>query len=392
MAVMAFVDVIIVLLLIGALARGVELGFVRQLLSTAGFFGGLLLGAFIEPHTIHLAHTPGTRILVTLASTLGTAFIVLLITELLGMRLKMELLFREELNRFDNALGASIAVISSLALVWLSAAALSALPYPELQAGIHKSKIITRLNGSLPPAPSLIADIGHLIAPNGFPNVFIGGEPNASTAESPTPAELANAVTKDKASVVKIQGEGCGGIVEGSGFVVGANLVATNAHVVAGINQPYVTDEKGTRRATPIWFDPDLDFAVLEVNQLAGPALTFRSDDIAHGTKGGVLGYPGGGPFTADVAAILEEFTAVGRNIYNEGRTTRYVYMVQATVVPGNSGGPLVDLNGDVMGVVFAASVSHDGTGYVLSTPQVLEEINQARASDTPVSTGACAE
>ena len=389
---MAIVDLIIILVLIGAIARGLELGLVRQLLSTVGFFGGLLIGASIEPHTVTLVHSPSARIIVTLATTLGTGMLLLLIAELIGLKLKQELLFCEQLNRVDNGLGAAIAVVSSLALVWLSVAAITALPYPGLQDNVHKSRIISYLDKSLPPAPTFIADIGRLIAPNGFPNVFIGGEPGTSSATPPTPAELAAAVARDKASVVKVSGDGCGGIVEGSGFVVSSNLVVTNAHVVAGIARPYVTDGGGRHQATPIWFDPNLDLSVLRVNQLVGQPLSFRSADITHGTKGGILGYPGGGPFTSDTAAVLDEFTAVGRNIYNEGRTTRDVYQVQGTVVPGNSGGPLVDLDGNVMGVIFAASVSYDGTGYALSTPQVLNEINQAKAMNTPVVTGACAE
>jgi S1-C subfamily serine protease len=388
---MTLIDIAIVLLLLGAAARGLELGFVRQLLSTAGFFGGLVLGALIEPHTVALAHTPTARIVVTLLTTLGTALLLLLIAELIGLRLKQELLFRQQLNHVDNALGAGLAIASSLALVWLSSAAITALPYPQLQTSVRDSKIISALNRTLPPAPTLIADIGHLIAPNGFPNVFIGQEPPASTATPPTPAELAAAVAHDQASVVKIEGEGCGGIVEGSGFVVGADLVATNAHVVAGIPQPYVLDGHGKHYATPVWFDPNLDFAVLRVSNLAGLPLDFRSAAVNHGTKGGVLGYPEGGAFAAESAAVLEEFTAVGRNIYNQGQTTRDVYMVESTVVPGNSGGPLVDLDGNVMGVVFAASLSHDQTGYVLSAPQVLNEISQARLQRDAVGTGACA-
>ena len=82
---------------------------------------------------------------------------------------------------------------------------------------------------------------------------------------------LQSAVAKDDASVVKIEGLGCGGLVEGSGFDVGSDLVATNAHVVTGIAHPYVIDSNGTHSASLIWFDPNLDFAVLQV-----PGLTDR--------------------------------------------------------------------------------------------------------------------
>ena len=389
---MNLIDVLIILLIIGALIRGQELGFVRQLFSTVGFFSGLLIGALLEPHLVGLVHSPLSRLILTLAVTLGLALIMLSVGEFIGMQVKQKLQFRHELNHVDNSFGAGLAGISLLVLVWLSAAILVTLPYQNIQSSIRDSKIISLLDRDLPPAPNIIADIGHLIAPNGFPQVFIGVEPSPSTATPPTPAALAAAVNRDRASVVKVEGQGCGGIVEGSGFVVGSNLVVTDAHVIAGIFQPYVIDANGTHKATPIWFDPNLDLAVLRIANLAGGALSFDVNAVSHGTQGGVLGYPGGGSFTADTAAVLDEFTAIGRNIYAQGSTQRDVYSIAANVIPGNSGGPLVNLNGNVIGVVFAASTEYNGVGYALSVPQVVHEVNQARALNHTVSTGSCAQ
>ena len=389
---MNFIDVLIVILILGALVRGQELGFVRQLFSTVGFFGGLILGALLEPHVIGIAHTPVTRLIITLTATLGTALILLSIGEFLGVVIKQKLQFKDGINLLDNIFGALLAGASLLVLVWLSVAILVQLPYPELQSSVRGSKVVSLLNKDLPPAPNIIADIGHLIDPNGLPDVFIGAEPSPQTANLPAPADLAAAVNADRESVVKVEGQGCGGIVEGSGFVVDTNLVATNAHVVAGITNPFVTDDRGTHKAVTIWFDPNLDFAVLRVQDLAGPPLVFNTKPVTHGTQGGVLGYPGGGPFKADSAAILDEFTAVGRNIYNEGSTERDVYSINSTVVPGNSGGPLVGTDGRVMGVVFATSTTYNNVGYALSIHQVIDELTQAKANGQEVTTGSCAE
>lgn len=378
--------------LVGALIRGQELGFVRQLFSTVGFFIGLLLGALLEPHVVQLAHSSTSRLILTLLTTLGCAFFLLFTGEIIGIIIKQRLQLKHGLNHVDNSLGAGLAGISILAVVWLGAAVLVALPYVGLQSGIRSSRIISLLDRNLPPAPNLIADIGHLIAPNGFPDVFIGLEPAPGTAPLPTPASLVPAVNKDRASVVQIEGDGCGGVVEGSGFVVSGNLVATNAHVVAGIAHPYVIDGNGTHLATAIWFDPNLDFAVLRVNNLRGGPLVLDTNVIPHGTAGGVLGYPGGGPFSASTAAVLDEFTPRGRNIYNQGSTQRDVYSIEANVVPGNSGGPLVNTNGDVIGVVFAASTMYNDVGYALSMPQIVNEIDHAKAVDRPTSTGSCTQ
>jgi S1-C subfamily serine protease len=110
------------------------------------------------------------------------------------------------------------------------------------------------------------------------------------------------------------------------------------------------------------------------------------------GTPAAVLGYPGGGPFNAGPAAVLDEFEASGHNIYDSGVTLRSVYEIQATVIPGNSGGPLVGVNGEVIGVVFAESTTYNHVGYALTMSKVISEIKQASNNQQTVSTGACAE
>lgn len=387
------IDGLIIFFALSSLLRGREIGFVRQFGSTAGFFAGLFLGAWLQPRTVRLAHSSLDRTLVTLLTTLGCAFILMTAGEYLGVYLKRKL-SRKRVNVFDNWLGAGLGVISLVLSAWLIAAILGPLPFPSLQTALRDSRIISTLNRRLPPAPSLIAGLGHLIDPNGFPQVFVGGEPSPPPAINlPSGSDLSAAVSRDQASVVKVEGQGCGGIIEGSGFVVRPNEVATNAHVVAGIREPYVHDSNGWHRTSVIWFDPNLDFAVLRVSGLAGPPLTVANARVADGTPAAVLGYPGGGPFTANPAAVLDELTATGRNIYGQGDTSRNIYEVQASVIPGNSGGPLIDVDGKVIGVIFAESETYQGVGYALtSNGQVINTINQATVRDQVVGTGQCAE
>ncbi|HET7320637.1 MAG TPA: MarP family serine protease [Candidatus Saccharimonadales bacterium] len=386
------VDVLIIIFIISALFRGKEIGFVQQLFSTVGFFGGLLLGAALEPHTVRLVHSALSRTFVTLATTLGCAFVLLVVGEYVGITLKHKVQAKR-INAADNFFGSLLSAASFLVAIWLGAAILTSLPYPGFQQSIKASRIISTLTHKLPAAPGIISDFGHLIDPNGFPDVFIGNEPNPpDKINLPSSSALAAAVTKDKASVVKIEGQGCGGIVEGSGFVVGNNLVATNAHVVAGINHPYVQDANGTHSAVAVWFDPNLDFAVLRVSNLAGGPLVISSANVSNDTPAAVMGYPGGGGFDAEPASVLDQFTAVGRNIYNSGHTERDVYEIAADIIPGNSGGPLVAKDGTVIGVIFAQSTSYNHVGYALTTAQISSEINQAAAQNQAVSTGNCAE
>jgi S1-C subfamily serine protease len=386
------VDIVIILIFLSALLRGRELGLVRQLSSAIGFFGGLFIGAMIEPGIVTHAHSQMSRTLLTLLVIFGCSMICLTIGEYFGVYVKARLR-GIGLNKADAVLGGIAGGLTTLLTVWLLAPVLLALPFPGLQTALRNSSIVSALNTNLPAAPNVISDLGHLIDPNGFPNVFNGLEPSPP-ADVPLPnlGMLKSAVKKDRASVVKIEGTGCGGLVEGSGFVAGNGFVATNAHVVAGISKPFVVDGNGNHRATVVWFDPNLDLAVLRVSNLAGSVLHI---DTAHKTKGtpsAVLGYPGGGQFSAKPASVLDEFTAVGRNIYDQGNTTRQVYEVKADIIPGNSGGPLIEQNGDVIGVVFAESTSYNQVGYALTTPQVSDEINRAINLNTPVSTGNCAE
>jgi len=387
------VDILIVLFALSALYRGLEIGFVRQLGSTAGFFGGLFLGAWAEPHTINLAHSQDSRALVTLLTTLGCALILLTVGEYIGLKIKRKVL-RKKINSVDNGFGALLGVVSLLLSAWLIASVLSPLPFPALQTALRNSRIISALDKRLPAAPTVIADLGHLIDPNGFPQVFIGNEPSppANVSSAAISGDLQAAVARDRRSVVKVEGQGCGGIVEGSGFVVGSNEAATNAHVVAGIRHPYIEDANGTHAATVVWFDPKLDFAILRASNLAGPKLTITAGSVGQGTAAAVLGYPGGGPFTAGAATVLDEFTATGRDIYGRGATDRSVYEIQADVIPGNSGGPLIVGNGSVIGVVFAESTAYQHVGYALTTDQVNSEVKQAAARNQPVSTGQCSE
>lgn len=391
---MNFVDIIIIIFVILALLRGFEIGAVRQIFSAGGFLGGLFLGTWLSHWLVHYAHTTQSRSWLALICTVGCALILLAVGEYIGLVLKTRLSKNHEGDLIDRGVGIAIGGLTTLITIWLAAAILVRLPYTTLQNDIRASSIITNIDQHLPSAPNVIADLSHDIDPNGFPEVFSGAEPVPINLNTPTPppAKFAAAVTADQASVVKIEGLGCGGIVEGSGFVVSSDLVATNAHVVAGVANPYVIDSNGEHRATVIWFDKNLDFAVLQVNDLAGKSLHINDNDAANGSSAVVMGYPGNGSFTATPAVVLDEFLADGSNIYGQGNTQRQIYEIKATVIPGNSGGPLANVSGQVIGIVFAQSTTYNRVGYALTMKAVVAELSQAEARPTPTSTGACAE
>ncbi|HEY5668305.1 MAG TPA: MarP family serine protease [Candidatus Saccharimonadales bacterium] len=393
---MNIVDIVIILLFVTSLIRGVELGVVRQACSTAGLLVGLFLGAFVQSKLIHLAHTPMTKTLLSLVIIIGFIVVFSSVGEYLGMvaRMRLERAKRHNvLDKLDRGVGSVMAGLTLLLVIWLGAAIFNNAPLPAVQREIRSSVIIAQLNKTLPSAPTVVTRLGHLIDPNRFPNVFTGLEPRVNTsAPLPSIGELDSAVQADRASVVKIEGVGCGGVSEGSGFVADNGYVITNAHVVAGVASPYIIDGNGRHSTTVVWFDPNLDMAVLRASDLAGKPLAMAADTAPNGTPSAALGYPGGGDFTAQPASVIDSFKAIGRNIYNQGETARDVYSVKATIRPGNSGGPFIDKNGAVIGIVFAESTTYDQVGYALTINQVAAEFSQAKDQNQTVGTGNCAE
>ncbi len=386
------IDIIIIIVLIISLIRGYNIGFVRQFFSTVGFVGGLLLGAYLERFTIEFAHTSLERSFIALLTTLGLAFIGVTILEHYAIKIKRKLLIIK-INFIDGILGSLMSIITVLLAIWLGVALLNSFSIPQLQIDLNNSKIISYLNHHLPPAPAIIADLGHIIDPNGIPQVFLQGEPTL-TKNIPIP-NLKNfkpAILADEPSVVKIVGQGCGGIVEGSGFVVQRNLIMTNAHVVAGILHPYITTLSGqTLEAKTVYFNPNFDLALLRVSNLRLKTLTLSSNIFSDGTPGAVLGYPGGGNLTVVGASILNQLMATGQNIYGNNTTTRSIYEIHAKVIPGNSGGPLINQTGQVMGIVFAQSTTYYHIGYALTANKVISYFNQNKNNQKLVSTGGCA-
>jgi len=384
------VDLLIIVFLISAVFRGLKSGLFQLALSTIGFIGGLLIGSQLSVYVLNNASTSLTKLVLALIIELGCALVLSAVGELLGQKLNNKFV-KLHINVINEIAGAVFEIIAVLFIVWIVAPSVSDIQSGNVGYYVQRSFIVKHLDSILPVPPDFIARLEQLISPNGFPNVFIGLEPSHTTiaANNTVNEQL---VVKDEPSVVEVAGTGCGGVVEGSGFVYSSGIVVTNAHVVAGIKNPKVIDQFGDYNAQTIWFDPNMDLAVLKVAGLNEPALTISTQALATGSSAVSLGFPGGGPLVLNKAVIIDEINAQGRNIYNQGEVTRSIYEIESNVEPGNSGGPLVGPNGEVDGIVFAKSVSQKNLGYALSINQLIPSINQARAHQSPVSDGACSE
>ncbi len=138
----------------------------------------------------------------------------------------------------------------------------------------------------------------------------------------------------------------------GTGFVVAPDRVLTNQHVVAGCDRILARTPDGRWLAAtpPAQVDRELDLALLTIPGNPGPPLAFRSAPAIRRGEGVVAyGFPLAGLLSADPKLTRGEVNALA-GIRNDPK----VLQISAEVQPGNSGGPLLDMQGHVLGVVVA--------------------------------------
>jgi S1-C subfamily serine protease len=373
-------DWIVILLVIAAAIHGLRLGAAVQILSFAGALVGLVLGVVLVTAIAPHVHTNFTKTFVSLLLLILPCGIIGGVGRQLGAKLWGKIR-GHALARLDAAAGAAIAMAGTLVFVWLLASVMVNSPVPTIASQIENSSIIQGVADLMPPIPQELSSIERLLSANGFPLVLTQIGP-VTPVKLPSAATVRAAVERDGRSTVQISAFGCdsGLLVEkGSGFVVAAGLVVTNAHVVAGSNHIVVSDEAGYHDAVPILFDPKYDLAVLRVAQLSDPPLRLDPQYVPRGVRAVVLGYPLGRPtLNAQAAGVLSRMDATGYDIYGNALTTRWMYEVQSLVRQGNSGGPLVEPSGIVIGVVFSRQSDNDHIGYALASPGVLQRVLQA--------------
>ncbi len=387
-----WVDFVLVGLMLLAAVHGLRLGALVQLLTFGGFWLGFLLGIFIFVPLFSFMHNQTARGVVTIGAVLITATGLGAAGRVLGTWSNVSLR-RHHLGRVDSVFGVLVAVVAVLLSSWLVASVISSpnSRYTWLSSAVARSDILHSIDEVLPQVPSVYGDLQNFLNTRGFPQVFSNLiPPTASSVATPTNAQTQALANPAITSVVKVLGTACGNEQEGSAFVVGPGMVATNAHVVAGEPDTVVVVNGNSYRATAVLFDPSFDLAILRTKAPLGPVLPISPTLVGRGTQAAILGYPEDGPLTVDPAGVTAEITAVGRDIYNNGLVTRGVYAVDADVLPGNSGGPLVAAGGQVIGVVFSRSTVYSTVGYALASPGVLARVQAADGRFSPVGTGQC--
>lgn len=359
---------------------------------------GVLVGAAVAPSVADLLgiHSAVTRPL--------TAVIVLLICGSIGSSLgywlgepvRVRILMAAQRGELDNVAGALFSVFAIVVMSWFLGLSFSRGPSPQAARLIQQSAILRFLDSFAPRPPAFLAGVQQVLSGVNFPATFSGLEPLLG-APPPLPTQVDTpGVRRAQSETVEVQSAGvaCSGIITGSGFPFATDDILTNAHVVAGTRSTVVILPDGRRRpATVVFFDPEVDVAILYVPGLGLAPLPSAGAD--RGTQGAAIGYPGGQSLTVSPAVVDELINAQGRDIYNQDLVTRQIYVIDSStgtggpgVQPGNSGGPLVDLGGNVLGVIFAASTSDANRAYALTNQQVSADEHAGAGRTAPVSTG----
>jgi S1-C subfamily serine protease len=385
-------DVLLAAAMLAAAFGGYRLGFIARALSWAGLAAGVAVAVLLVDDLVNALsdEPPRSRLVAALAFVFVLATLGQAAGFALGGALRGQLPNRIALHHGDRIGGALTGALGVLVAVWLLVPALVNAPGWPARA-TRDSEIVRFVNRVAPSPPPAARTLGRLVGEAPFPEVFDPFDGPGDVGPAPTGGLAAEVSARVAESVVKVEGQACDQIQNGSGFVAGAGVVVTNAHVVAGEHRTDVRTGDGQRLdATVVAFDPTRDLAALRVRGLDAARLERAAAGV--GTTGAVYGHAGGGPLRAAPARIADVVIARGTDIYRARRTDRNVFVLAAALAPGDSGGPLVDQRGKVVGVAFAVDPGEAGTAYALTGEElapVLDPVLASRSS-APVDTGPC--
>ena len=390
---MNFLDWFLVVVVLAYAVSGYWQGFISGAFATAGLLLGGLLGVLIAPRLLGDAAPALWVSLAALFVVLVCASFGQALLQFAGSRIRDTITW-QPVRALDAVGGAALSAVAVLVVSWALGVAVSGAKLPWVSDQVRESAVLKRVDDMMPArAVSALDSFNDVVGSSFFPRYLEPFAPERIIEVGPPPGKIARDpdVRRAAASVVKIRGENsCNRGVEGTGFLYSPDRIMTNAHVVAGVDDPNVVVGDTEVPATVVHYDEDLDVAVLAVQDVGRPFLRFDFDGQER-DPGAVLGYPQDGPNDVQSARIRSEQRLRSPDIYGQGTVVREVFSLRALVRPGNSGGPLVSDDGEVLGVIFAASVTDDETGYALTAEQVRESAARGKLSADEVDTGRCA-
>jgi uncharacterized membrane protein required for colicin V production len=382
---MSWIDLIIAIVVVLAGFLGYAKGAVRQILHFVGLGAGFALGTLVAPSLssdiTRSSWLPVVALAIIFVATILCGHVGSLLGSLVARSLRA--LWLGTVDRFA---GIAVGVLGALVGCWLVAGLLSSVAWGSVAEGVQQSRILSAVDGVMPPVPSFDAKVQSLLRNVNFPNVFAnvvapdrGSFVNPSTL-GPLVSKLAG-----PSNVVKVIASGsCPANSEGTAFYVSSHDVITNAHVVAGHTRITVNGAA----AQVALFDPTNDLAVLRVPSEAATPLQFIPGTPPRGARVEVIGFPLDETRTRAPGFIDGEITGLGRDIYDQKILTRTVLAVEVNIQPGNSGSPVMD-GSRVAGVVESKLTSQASTAYAI--PDSVIERDVAKTPTTgSVSTSTC--
>jgi S1-C subfamily serine protease len=367
-------------------------GFVTGAFATAGLLLGGAVGVWAAPAALGDADPSlwvslGALFIVIVSASVGQA-----VMQYAGARIRDQITW-QPMRALDAVGGAALSAAAVLVVAWALGVAVSGTRIGSITPQVRESVVLAKVDAVLPQqAGKALQAFNNVVGTTFFPRYLEPFAPERIVEVAPGDERMLEDpdVLAAEPSVLKIRGaNGCGSGVEGTGFVYAPGRVMTNAHVVAGVTRPEVEVNGSTQVARVVVYDPDLDIAVLALDDASVPRLGFDraaepKDAIA------VLGYPQDGPYDVQSGRIRSEQRLRSPDIYGDGIVIREVFSVRGLIRPGNSGGPIVTSAGEVAGMVFAASVSDPETGYALTADQLAESAAKGITTESPVATGSC--
>nr|WP_090342360.1 acid resistance serine protease MarP [Mycolicibacterium malmesburyense]CRL72766.1 hypothetical protein CPGR_02463 [Mycolicibacterium malmesburyense] len=388
-----WVDLVVLGIAFIAGISGWRSGALGSMLSFLGVVLGAVAGVLLAPHLVANIEGPRTKLFVTLFLILALVVVGEIAGVVLGRAVRSAIRNRS-LRAVDSLVGVAIQIVAVLVAAWMLTYPLQSSDQPNLAAAVRGSKVLKEVNDAAPGwLRQVPTRLSALLDTSGLPDVLQPFGRTPIVAVDAPDAALAGdpAVASARSSVVKIRGvaPGCQKVLEGTGFVAASNRVISNAHVVAGSESVTVEADGQTYDAFVVSYDPQADISILDVPDLPSAPLSFAQTPATTGTDAVVMGYPGGGNFVATPARVREIIELSGPDIYRTTTVEREVYTIRGTVRQGNSGGPMIDREGQVLGVVFGAAVDDADTGFVLTADEVSHQLAKLGNSER-VPTGAC--
>jgi S1-C subfamily serine protease len=387
------IDILLLVILALAALSGWRRGFAMVLLGYLGLLIGLALGAWAATQAGLLVSADSSlrRLVTAVVVFFLVAAACHAVGNLLGIRVR-SLLGGRWTSQADAIGGAVVATVVAAVAMWFIALTLSNVPLSPFSRAVNSSSVLRTIDTYAPRPPAALAQLRGLLDRSGFPEAFATLRRPVVSGPPPEAAENADVLRAANATL-KIESRGCGGVLFGSGFPVADHLVITNAHVVAGSRRHQVLTNEGVRAgASVVYFDPNHDLALLSVPGLSVRPLRLAPAAARRNQRGVVIGYPGGGRQEIIGASVVLRTQPEAPDIYSVPQQSRRdIYVLHARVRKGVSGGPVVDLRGRPLGVVFAASTADRTEGYALTNAEVRRALDRNGGNRRPVPVGGCA-